>query len=157
MKNKSRKIRIIKENIELGSFTLPVVILVALFSSWPMFGIILSLKNFKVTKGIFGSDWADPLFKNFEFFLKLKDAPIIVRNTLGLNLLFIVTGIICAVIFAVLLYEVKKSYQVKAYQTFAILPCFLSWVAVGYIVYVLLEPSKVIINKILVFFGGEKI
>ena len=159
MKKKKKKfsVRIFRENLELGILALPVFILLGVFAYWPMFGIVLAFKNYKVTKGIFGSDWVDPLFKNFDFFLKSKDAPRIIRNTLGLNLLFIVAGIFFSVVFALLLYEVKKAYQIKIYQTFAILPSFLSWVAVSYIVYALLEPSKGIINQIVVSFGGDKI
>lgn len=157
MKIKPRTLRTVKENAELGALALPAIILVTLFSYLPMFGIVLAFKNFKVTKGIFGSDWADPIYKNFQFFLTSKDAPQIIRNTLGLNLLFIFFSILCAVIFALLLYEVKKPWQIKTYQTFSILPCFLSWVAVGYIVYGLLEPTKGILNQIIEFFGGEGI
>lgn len=157
MKIKPRTLRLVKENAELGALALPAVILVTLFSYLPMFGIILAFKNFKVPKGILGSDWADPIYKNFKFFLSSKDAPQIIRNTIGLNVLFIFFSIVCAVIFALLLYEVKKPYQIKTYQTFAILPCFLSWVAVGYIVYGILEPTKGILNQIIEFFGGEGI
>ena len=48
--------------------------------------------------------------------------------------------------------EVKKAYQVKVYQTISILPSFLSWVAVGYIVYTLLDTNKGVINTIIQFF-----
>ena len=106
-------------------------------------------------KGIWGSDWCG--LKNFEFFLTSKDAPRIIRNTLGLNLMFIFVGILCAVVFALLLYEVKKAYQVKLYQTFAILPVFLSWVAVSYIVYALLEPTKGVMNQLIVSMGGDPV
>ena len=135
--------------------TVPVIALLAIFCYWPMFGIILAFKNYKVTKGIWGSEWSG--FKNFEFFLKSQDAFRVTRNTLCLNFLFIFAGIFCAVVFALLLYEVKKAVHVKLYQTFAILPNFLSWVAVSYIVYALLDTNKGILNQIIRFFGGENV
>lgn len=147
----------VKENIQLGMLTLPVVILLLLFSYWPMFGIIIAFKNYKVPKGIFGSEWADPFFKNFEFFFKSNTAWRVIRNTLGLNLLFIFVGVICAVAFALVMFEVKKAYQVKAYQTVSILPSFLSWVAVSYIVYGILDSEKGIINKFIQSVGGESV
>lgn len=149
--------RIFKENLEFFVLALPVVMLLGFFAYWPMFGIVLAFKDFKVSKGIFGSDWINPITKNFDFFFKSKDAGRVVRNTLGLNFMFIVAMIICAVIFALLLFEVKKSWHVKIYQTFAILPNFLSWVAVSYIVYALLEPSKGILNQIIEILGGKGI
>uniref|UniRef100_UPI0040569008 ABC transporter permease n=1 Tax=Agathobacter sp. TaxID=2021311 RepID=UPI0040569008 len=149
--------RVVKENIQLGTLILPAIVLIAMFSYFPMFGIILAFKNYTVTKGIFGSDWANPLFDNFEFFLKSQDAFRVVRNTILLNLLFIFAGTLCAVVFGLLLYEVKKAYQVKLYQTFAILPSFLSWVAVSYIVYGLLDTEKGVINQLIRLFGGENV
>ena len=159
MKKKNKRInkRIIKENLALGVLTLPVVILLGVFSYFPMFGIILAFKNYKVPKGIFGSEWADPLWKNFEFFFKSQDAFRITRNTLLLNALFIVASTTCAVIFALLMYEVKKAIHVKIYQTISILPSFLSWVAVSYIVYGFLDGEKGMINQAIRFFGGENV
>ena len=61
--------RVLKENIQLGTLTIPVVVLTVAFSYLPMFGTILAFKDYKVPKGILGSDWCTPLFKNFEFFL----------------------------------------------------------------------------------------
>lgn len=157
MKKKRINKRILKENFQLGILTLPVVTLLAIFSYWPMFGIVLAFKNYKVTKGIFGSEWMMPLFKNFDFFLKSQDAFRVTRNTLLLNFLFIFAGTFCSVTFALALYEVKNALHVKIYQTFAILPNFLSWVAVSYIVYGLLDTEKGIVNQVIHLFGGENV
>ena len=74
---------------------------------------------------------------------------------MGYGILFIVIGLIAAVTIAILLYEVRSRKALKFYQTSMILPHFLSWVIVGYITYILLEPSMGILNKIIRFFGGE--
>lgn len=144
-----------KERLQWLSLALPTIILLGVFRYWPMFGIVLAFKNYKVPKGIWGSDWNG--FKNFEFFLKSQDAWRVTRNTLGLNFMFIFIGIACSVVFALLMFEVKKAIHVKTYQTVSILPNFLSWVAVSYIVYALLEPNKGIINQLIEAFGGEGI
>ena len=157
MKKKRINTRILKENLTLGSMTIPALVIGFLFSYLPMFGIVLAFKNYKVTKGIWGSDWADPIFKNFEFFITSSDAGRVIRNTLCMNFLFIFAGLFFSVSFALLLFEVKKAIHVKVYQTFAILPSFLSWVAVSYIVYALLDPDKGIINQMIRRFGGENI
>lgn len=154
-KGKRKKRGSFKDNLQLLSMALPTILLLAVFNYAPMFGLVLAFKDYKVTDGIFGSPWAG--FKNFEFFLKSQDAWRITRNTLGLNFLFIVVGIICGVIFALIMFEVKRARQVKVYQTISILPSFLSWVAVGYIVYALLDPTKGILNQIIEFFGGKGI
>lgn len=154
-KLKKKKKGSIKDNLQLLSLALPTILLLGVFCYWPMFGVVLAFKDYKVPKGIWGSPWVG--FKNFEFFLKSQDAWRVTRNTLGLNLMFIVVGIVCGVIFALIMFEVKKARHVKVYQTVSILPSFLSWVAVGYIVYSLLDPTKGIMNQILQFFGQEGI
>ena len=47
--------RVLKENIQLGTLTIPVVVLTVAFSYLPMFGTILAFKDYKVPKGILGS------------------------------------------------------------------------------------------------------
>ncbi len=157
MKKRRINKRLLRENLQLGALMLPAIVLVTIFSYLPMFGVVLAFKNYKVPKGIWGSDWVDPWYRNFEFFLTSQDAFRVTRNTLLLNLVFIVVGTVCGVAMALLMFEVKKARHVKIYQTVAILPSFLSWVAVGYIVYGLLETNKGILNKIITFLGGEKI
>ena len=146
----------LKESLQLSTMTLPCIAFYLLFSYLPMFGVILAFKNYKVPKGILGSDWVHPWYKNFEFFLTSQDAFRVTRNTLLLNFLFISTTVICAVTFALLMFEVKKRRHVKLYQTVAILPSFLSWVAVSYIVYAVLDTNRGVLNQLIVLFGGEK-
>ena len=144
-----------KERLQWFTMALPTIVLLGIFSYWPMFGIVLAFKNYRIPDGILGSKWNG--LKNFEFFFKSQDAWRVTRNTLGLNFLFISVGIACAVIFALLMFEVKKAIHVKVYQTISILPNFLSWVAVSYIVYALLDPTRGIINKVIEAFGKEGI
>lgn len=144
-----------KRNLQLWMLALPAILLLLVFNYAPMFGIVLAFKDYKVPKGIFGSPWAG--MENFKFFFESQDATRVIRNTLGLNLLFIVAGIALGVVFALIMYEVKKPGQIKTYQTISIIPSFISWVAVGYIVYSLLDPTKGIMNQILAMFGVEAI
>ena len=150
-----KKKRFNKNNLQLWSLAMPTIILLLVFNYAPMFGIVLAFKDYKVPKGIWGSPWVG--LDNFKFFFESQDAFRVIRNTLGLNFLFIVAGIVCGVIFALIMFEVKKRRHVKVYQTVSIIPSFISWVAVGYIVYSLLDPSKGIVNQILTSFGMEGI
>lgn len=159
MKNNQNQLKRIKrrkgflDNFQLFTLSIPTLVLLAIFSYWPMFGIVLAFKSYKASRGIWGSPWIG--LKNFEFFFTSQDMWRVLRNTLGLNFMFIFANIICAVIFALLMFEVKKAIHVKAYQSVALLPSFLSWVAVSYLTYALLEPSKGIINKVIEAVGGE--
>lgn len=142
-----------KDNAELSALLLPGVILMIVFMYIPMFGVIIAFKDYRNNLGIFGSEWVG--FQNFQFFFTSQDAWRIARNTMGYGIMFIVVNLIAAVIVAILLYEVKSRVALKFYQTSMILPHFLSWVIVGYITYILLEPNMGVFNQIIRWFGGE--
>ena len=137
----------IRDNFELFVFTLPAIISLAIFHYWPLAGNIMAFKDYKYAKGIFGSDWNG--LKNFEYFFTSQDAVRITRNTILYNGAFIVVGIACTVIVALLLYQITMRGAIKLYQTVMILPRFLSWVIVSYIVYILLNPTSGVLNGIL--------
>jgi len=79
----------LRDDINLFIMALPAIAVVLVFSYLPMYGIILAFKNYHVQKGIWGSDWVG--LKNFEFFFKSNDLFRVLRNTLGLNFLFIIS------------------------------------------------------------------
>lgn len=145
----------LRDDINLFIMALPAIAVVLVFSYLPMYGIILAFKNYHVQKGIWGSDWVG--LKNFEFFFKSNDLFRVLRNTLGLNFLFIISSITCSVCFALMMFEVKKAREVKLYQTISILPTFISWVAVSYMVYGLLDNKKGMINQLIMALGGDAI
>lgn len=136
----------------LGAIPLLVVLITKYL---PMFGIIVGFKKYRYDKGILGSEWVG--FKNFEFFFKSSDFTRITRNTLVMNGIFIIVGLIAAVGLALLMYELTSRLKTKVYMTILITPHFLSWVIVSYIAYAFLDPSYGVFNTFLAKFGVEKI
>jgi putative aldouronate transport system permease protein len=110
----------------------------------PMLGIIIAFKNVDFGKGILNSDWCG--LKNFEFLFKTNDAYIMIRNTLLYNLVFIILGTVCAIMIAILMYEVVTSFCSKVFQAGLILPSLISMVVVSYIVYAFLNTETGFIN-----------
>lgn len=153
LKKKKSRWKAFKDNAELSALLIPGILLLITFMYIPMFGVIIAFKDYRNNLGIFGSKWVG--LQNFKFFFTSQDAWRIARNTVGYGILFIILGIIAAVFVAILLYEVRSRAALKFYQTSMILPHFLSWVIVGYITYILLEPSMGIFNQIIRFCGGE--
>lgn len=150
---KKSRLKDFRDNAELSVLLVPGIILLTVFAYIPMFGIIIAFKDYRNNLGIFGSKWVG--LENFKFFFTSQDAWRIGRNTVGYGLLFIVLGIISAVFVAILLYEIKNRIALKFYQTSMILPHFLSWVIVGYITYILLEPNMGVLNRMIKALGGE--
>lgn len=133
-----------KDNLILILMSLPVFIYLLIFDYLPMLGVVLAFKDYRYDRGIFGSEWIG--FKNFEFFFTSQDAWRITRNTVGLNIIFIVASLVTAVALALFLFEITKRIYIKIYQTIMILPSYLSWVIVGYMTYAFLNPSIGIFN-----------
>lgn len=146
-----------KLNWRLYSMALPAVILLALFSYWPMFGLVLAFKDFKFKDGIFGSQWMDPFFDHFELLYTSPDAINALKNTLTLNFSFIIVGTISALTLAILLNEVKHNNFKKFSQSITFLPFFVSWVVVGAFLAEILNYDNGIINRILVMLNLERI
>ena len=61
---------------------LPGLLLFVLFSYLPMLGLVLAFKSFRLDLGIVKSPWANPMFRNFEFFFRGGFAWSVTRNTL---------------------------------------------------------------------------
>ncbi len=129
----SKGVKTFRDNFELSLLALPATVLLFVFCYIPMFGVIISFKDYKAARGIFGSAWNG--LENFRFFLVSNDAWTITRNTVGLNILFILTNLIASVGIALMLYEVTSKACIKIYQTAMIFPNFLSWVVVGFMFY----------------------
>ena len=135
-KNKFRA----KEDLELFVLSLPVLIKTLIFAYLPMFGIIIAFKNLNYSQGIFKSPWVG--FKNFEFFFKSDSAWRVTRNTIVMNLVFIVTTLAMGILFAVLLYKLTRSRRLaKTYQVIMFFPYFLSWVVVAFLLNTLIGPN----------------
>lgn len=129
------------KNRRLLVLALPAILLTFVLSYIPMGGIFIAFKDINFRDGIFKSPWNG--FKNFEFFFK-NDAWNVTRNTLLYNFAFIVVGLIFALLFALLLNEIRSRNAVKTYQTIFFFPYFFSWVIVTYMVYAFMAPNGII-------------
>lgn len=148
-----------KQDAELTLLALPTTIWYILFCFLPMFGIIIAFKNFKISGGflsnVVNSPWSG--FKNFEFLFKSNDAWIIIRNTLGYNIIFIILHIVIPVALALMIGMLHNRRAGKVYQTMMFLPYFLSWVVVSAVGWAFLSFDKGIVNQMLVNMGSDPI
>lgn len=120
----------------------------------PLTGLIIAFKKFDYRLGIWGSSWVG--LKNFKYLFTGNDSFLIIRNTLGYNLLFIVLGTILAVLVAILLNAVKRSRLKKIYQTLILVPYLISIVIVSYMVFAFLSQESGFINNTLLKALGVK-
>ncbi len=141
-----------RKNRELLFLALPGIALITLVNYVPMYGLVVPFLRYNGTQGLFASEWVG--LKNFQFLFSGGDAWRITRNTLTFNLIGITLGLVCAVAFALMLYELSAKF-VKAYQSVLFVPFFLSWVVASYIGLSVLDMQHGVLNRIISLFGGE--
>ena len=96
-------------------------------------------------------------FENFQYFFGLRDFPMILRNTVLYNLVFIVLDIVLPVGLAIMISNIYSKTKSKVYQTLMFMPHFMSWVVVAYFVYAFLVTDKGLANSLIRMFGGENV
>lgn len=145
----------IRRNKVAYAMLIPAALYTIIFGYCTIPYMIIAFQKFSYKKGIFGSDWAG--LSNFRFFFGSQDAGRIIANTLKLNLLFIFFTIVAAVALAIMINEIRNRYFKKIAQSTYLLPYFLSWVIVNYILYGIIGSKYGFLNKIIEFFGGTAI
>ncbi|MBR1856689.1 MAG: sugar ABC transporter permease [Oribacterium sp.] len=147
-----------KKNRDLTLMALPAIIWFICFCYIPLFGICFAFKRFTPVPGeslfknlFINSEWTG--LDNFSFLLRSSDMPGIMFNTLFYNIIFIVLGIVIPVFLAIFLTELHSEKLKGTVQMVMVLPYFLSWVIVGYLVYAFLATDEGTVNHILGFFG----
>ncbi len=147
-----------RSNWQLYIMALPAIALLFMFNYMPMFGTIIAFKKYKVLKGILGSDWANPWYRNFKLMFRANGGAVVaIKNTLILNLMFIAIGTIVSLALALMLNELRSRFFKKITQSFIFLPYFISAVVMGLFANALLSIEKGTINNIRTFFGFARI
>ena len=149
--HKSGFLREIARNKYVYLLALPGILYFLIFCYTPMMGIIVAFKDYKINLGILGSAWNG--FKNFEFFFESGHAWRVTRNTILLNLMFIITITFSQVTVSIMLNEVKNKLFKRLSQSILFLPFFMSWIVVSVIVMGLLESDTGTMNRILMSLG----
>lgn len=144
----------IKTNKWLMLMCLPAIVFFIVFAYIPMFGLVMAFQDFKITTGFLHSKFVG--LKNFEF-LFTDDFARVAFNTLYLNVLFIVASMICAILIAILLSEIKNKYFKKVTQSIVILPHFISWTVVAMILEAFISTEYGVINRAITSMGGEAV
>ena len=117
-----------------------------IFYYLPLGGWIMAFQNYKPKDGFLHSKFVG--LQKFQFLFQDATFLKVLRNTLGMGLLNLVATFIMAIVFAILLNEVKNKAAKKSIQTISYLPHFLSWIIVTGILHDALSGTG-IVNEIL--------
>ena len=125
---RERIARELSRNKYLYMIAVPVVAYYALFCYLPMFGIIVSFKQYEIAKGIWGSKWVG--LKNFKDFFSGIYFIRTLKNTLFISIGELIFGFPMPIIFALMLNELRGLRYKKFVQTTTYLPHFISMVVI---------------------------
>ena len=127
---------------------LPAFLVLFFIMYVPMSGLVLAFKNFDYSKGIFGSDWVG--LSNFEFLIKSKNTFLtMTSNTVLYYLLFTAVGTVLNVTIAIMIDQLLFKKAAKVMQTLMIIPVFISYAAVQFIVFAFIDSRTGMINNVL--------
>ena len=141
-----------KKNWVLYLFLLPAFLDVLIFKYLPMYGIQIAFKNYKVRKGILGSDWVG--LEHFVKFIRTPNFLQILRNTLLLSLYNLVFGFPVPILLAIILNEIRSPRLKKVTQMLTYMPHFISLVAVVGLINLVLNRESGIVNILLTRLGA---
>ena len=154
-----------KRQLAYLMMVIPGSLFLLAFAYLPMPGVILAFKFYQAQKppagaliqnvflySMFNSEWNG--LNNFTYLL--KDAPMLIRNTVGYNLLFMVVGVVLQVGLAVLINEMRNRKTAKVYHTIMFMPYFVSWIVVMYALYAMISPSG-FFNQVITAMGGDAV
>jgi len=111
----------------------------------PMAGLVLAFKKFDFSLGLFASPWCG--LENFKFLIQSKDILTrITKNTLMYYVIFTGLGTVLNVAIAIALDQMRLKRGAKTMQTLMIIPVFISYAAVTFIVNAFLAKDTGLIN-----------
>ncbi|TVY08578.1 ABC transporter permease [Paenibacillus cremeus] len=134
---------------------LPCLLYYIVFKYLPMFGIVISFKNYNLFKGVWASPWVG--LKYYQLFFENPDFFKLLRNTFLLGVNKLVFGFPAPIVLALLLNELKHAVFKRFVQTVSYLPHFISNVVVASMVVMFLSPTSGIVNHIIKWLGMEPI
>lgn len=129
---------------------LPAFLILLFMAYIPMSGLIMAFKNFSYKAGVFASPWADPWYANFKFLITSKAIFVnMTRNTLKYYFIFTILGTFLNIVLAISIDQFIFKKSAKVMQTIMIIPVFVSYAAVQFIVYAFISSDNGILNQTL--------
>lgn len=142
----------IARNKSMYILIIPVIAYFLIFHYKTMYGAVIAFQDYKLAKGIKGSEWVG--FKHFTRIFKDIYFPRAFRNTLFINLFAQFFSFPVPIFFALILNEVRVKWFGRTVQTITYMPHFISSVVVCGLLTTYCS-SEGLFNQIAAWFGIE--
>jgi putative aldouronate transport system permease protein len=137
---------------QLYLLLLPGFAYFVIFYYGPMYGLQIAFKDYMPGLGILGSPWVG--LKHIERFVTSAQFIVVVRNTLYINLFYLLCRFPLPIVLALLLNECGSRRFKKLVQNVTYMPYFISTVVLVSMVINFLSPSIGVVNRCIEFLGG---
>lgn len=107
---------------------IPAIVLTFVFCYIPIYGILITFKDYDPLLGVWGSKWIG--FENFETLFADPYFSQLVRNTIIFSIYSFIAGFFLPIAFALLINEVRNKFFNRCFQTISFMPYFVSTVVI---------------------------
>ena len=135
-----------KKDLHLHLIILVPFVWLIIFAYVPMYGLIIAFKEFFPNLGMIGSPWVG--LDNFRNFFTSYQFPIVVRNTIGINVYTLLAGFPIPIILALSINNAGSRIFKKTVQMVTYAPYFISTVVMVGLIIQLLSPSVGLYGKL---------
>lgn len=135
-----------KKDLQLHLIILVPFVWLIIFAYVPMYGLIIAFKEFFPNLGMIGSPWVG--LDNFRNFFTSYQFPIVVRNTIGINVYTLLAGFPIPIILALSINNAGSRIFKKTVQMVTYAPYFISTVVMVGLIIQLLSPSVGLYGKL---------
>lgn len=142
-----------KKNWALYLIVLIPVTYFIIFKYIPMFGILMAFEDYKVSKGLFHSQWVG--LQNFIELFTGDMFPLALRNTCAMALMNLTFGFMAPVILGLVVAQLRSKRMSRLVQTVTYMPYFVSAVVCCTLATEFLKETGAI-SQLLSYFGVEK-
>lgn len=147
----------LKKSVPYYVLILAPLLILLLFKYYPMYGITLAFKDYKVSAGIAGSPWTQPLLRHFTRFLTAPSAVRVILNTLRISLYTLLAGFPIPILLAIGLNELHSKRLKKTMQMITYMPYFISTVVLVSMIIQFTDLSYGFINQAITALGGTPV
>ena len=131
---------------------LPVMVLTIMFVYKPVIYWYIAFSDYKIGFNVLAGKWNG--FQYFiDFFKNSMDATRVIKNTLYINIASLVVNLAVAIVFSILLNEVRNKRAKSVVQTFSLFPFFISWVVTYSLFQTMFSVNTGFVNTILMKYG----
>ena len=119
-----------------------------------MYGLVMAFQNFSPVYGFTGSPWVG--LENFRWLFNQPQFVRTIPNTFFISIMKIAIGTTASVVFALLLNEIRQTFNKRLFQTIVYIPNFISWVILAGVIQTILA-SDGLVNNVMISMGGSRV